>query len=159
MSLQKCSLCSEMEDPRFGCVLRGRRYPLCDGCGGPENEEQLKALVALLSALPEAKPSPIATTDDERARELVAYLGMGCSFQDAADRVKRWLSEVRAETIEKCARHIDGGAPADYQRWIHAAEIRRLAIMRHEHGCPTSLDPPGGCMCSLHSLTGGVDKP
>ena len=50
--LKKCALCENMEDPRFGSTYRGVRWPLCDGCGGPENREQQQALAKRLDALP-----------------------------------------------------------------------------------------------------------
>lgn len=50
--LEKCTLCSNKEDPRFGAWLGEIRYPLCDGCGGPENEEQKRRLFDALRALP-----------------------------------------------------------------------------------------------------------
>jgi hypothetical protein len=56
MTLKKCALCENMEDPRFGYTYLGRSYPLCDGCGGPENVEQRKQLRERLSALPWSPP-------------------------------------------------------------------------------------------------------
>jgi len=53
MALEKCALCTNKEDPRFGFRLNTVRYPLCDGCGGPETEEQQIRLVKrLLDAIP-----------------------------------------------------------------------------------------------------------
>lgn len=57
MSLEKCALCPNTEDPRFGATFAGIRYPLCDGCGGPETYEQEKALAERLAALPPPKHS------------------------------------------------------------------------------------------------------
>lgn len=56
MSLEKCSLCTNMEDPRFGAQTAGRHFPLCDGCGGPENQEQARLLFDRLAALPLPPP-------------------------------------------------------------------------------------------------------
>lgn len=50
--LDKCALCTNEEDPRFGATFRGRRYPLCDGCGGPENEKEERELAERLAAVP-----------------------------------------------------------------------------------------------------------
>lgn len=55
--LERCALCPNMEDPRFGATFRGVRHPLCDGCGGPENEEQRKQLAERLAAIPPTKHS------------------------------------------------------------------------------------------------------
>jgi hypothetical protein len=52
MSLENCALCPNKEDPRFGATVRGVRYPLCDGCGGPESEERWTRLKERLGALP-----------------------------------------------------------------------------------------------------------
>lgn len=52
MTLEKCALCTNPEDPRFGAVLRDVRYPLCDGCGGPESEGEARRLFDALAALP-----------------------------------------------------------------------------------------------------------
>ena len=57
MTLEKCAICPNTEDPRFGFTLEGTTYPLCDGCGGPENEAQRRDLIERLASLPPPRHS------------------------------------------------------------------------------------------------------
>jgi hypothetical protein len=38
-SLKKCTLCDDLEDPRWGLSHNGIRYPLCDGCAPEPGRE------------------------------------------------------------------------------------------------------------------------
>lgn len=86
--LDDCSLCANKEDPRFGDVVDGRSFPLCDGCGGPENVAQMTELVAKLRAVAAsmARVTDGAAPDAGKAGALghsPALAGEGCPGCDA----------------------------------------------------------------------------
>ncbi len=96
--LAKCSLCENTEDPRFGANVGARRFPLCDGCGGPETEREAADLIGRLRALPPAPASASAPCEhpmDRRRGELSSIWCAVCGSCWYSDNPADKYSEAR----------------------------------------------------------------
>jgi hypothetical protein len=98
---------SNMEDPRFGATFSGVRHPLCDGCGGPENEEQGKRLAERLAAI--AQPDHLLVVGDH----------VRCKGSERVGRVTE-IGTFGARIT------YPWGQPA--LRWVHLTALERMIV-------------------------------